>query len=61
VGKNKKNLKLEKKSEKKSFGSEKKNFGSDTDIEIGPWFRLPIPIPGFGRTLIMRAASCSKT
>ena len=28
--------------------SEKK-IGSDT--EIGPWFRFPIPKPGFGRTL----------
>ena len=36
---------------KKSFGFGKKNFGSDTDTEIGPWFRFPIPKPNFGRTL----------
>ena len=34
---------------KKSFGFEKKKIGYDT--EIGPWFRFPIPKPGFGRTL----------
>ena len=44
---------------KKSFGfgknvsvSEKKSFGSDTDTEIGPWFRFPIPKPSFAHTLI---------
>ena len=26
-------------------------MGSDTDTETGPWFRFPIPKPGFGRTL----------
>ena len=26
-------------------------FGSNTNTEIGPWFRFPIPKPGFGRTL----------
>ena len=40
VGKNEKNLKLEKKIEKKSFGFGKKKFGSDNDTEIGPWFRF---------------------
>ena len=48
MGKNEKNLKLE----KKSFGFGKKEFGSDTDTEIGPWFRFPIRKPGFGRTLL---------
>jgi hypothetical protein len=38
--------------EKKSFGFKKNFFGSDTDTEIGPWFRFPIPKPGFGCTLI---------
>ena len=33
--------------------SEKKNFGSDTNTESGPWFRFPIPKPGFGRTLVV--------
>ena len=46
----KKKLKLDKKSLKKSFGF-KKN-GSDNDTEIGPWFRFPIPKPGFSRTLL---------
>ena len=36
---------------KKSFGFGKKNFGSETDTEIGPWFRFPIPKPNFGLTL----------
>ena len=38
--------------EKKSFGFGTKNFGSDTDTKIEPWFRFPIPKPGFGRTLV---------
>ena len=42
-----KNLNFEKK-----FGFGKKKFGSDTDTEIQPWFRFPIPIPNFGRTLV---------
>jgi hypothetical protein len=40
------------KCEKKGFGFGKKNFGSDTNTEIGPWFRFPIPKPGFGLTLV---------
>ena len=43
--------------EKKSFGFGKKSFGSDTDTEIGPWFWLPIPKLGFGRTLLDAAAA----
>jgi hypothetical protein len=34
---------------KKSFG-----FGSHTNTQIGPWFRFPIPRPGFGRTLQLK-------
>ena len=30
----------------------KEGFGSNTDLEIEPLFRLPIPKPGFGRTLL---------
>ena len=37
---------------KKVSVSEKKNFGSDTNTEIQPWFRIPIPLPNFGCTLI---------
>ena len=37
---------------KKKFGLGKKNFGSDTNTEIGPWFRFPIPKSGFGHTLV---------
>ena len=47
MGKNEKNLKLEKKI---SFG--KKLFGLDTDIEIGPWLRFPIRKPGFSCSLL---------
>ena len=43
--------KLEKEIGKKSFGFGKQNFASDTDTEIGPWFRFPIPKSTFGRTL----------
>ncbi len=32
-----------------SFGFGWKGFGSDTEIQ--PWFRFPIPIPNFSRTL----------
>ena len=35
------------------FGFGKKKIGSNTDTEIGPWFRFPIPKPGFGRTLLL--------
>ena len=38
--------------EKQCFGFRKK-VNSDTDTEIGPWFRFPIPNPGFGLTLIL--------
>ena len=41
VGKNEKNLELE-----------KKNFGFDTNTKIGPWFQFPIPKPGLGSTLV---------
>ena len=51
MGKNEKNLKLEKKLKKPSFGFGKKKFSPDNDTEIEPWFPFPIPKPGFGRTL----------
>ena len=38
--------------EKKKVSVSEKKIGSDTDTKIGPWFRFPIPEPGFGRTLI---------
>ena len=38
--------------EEKNFGFGKKNFGFDTNTEIGPWFRFPIPKTSFGHTLI---------
>ena len=41
----------EKKSRKKSLGLGKKSYGTETDTETRSWFRLPIPKPGFGRTL----------
>ena len=31
---------------------ERKSYDSDNDAEIQPWFRFPIPIPNFGRTLV---------
>ena len=44
VGKNEKNL-------NKKYRFPEKNFGSETETEIGPWFRFPIPKPNFGLTL----------
>ena len=38
---------------KKSLAFGKK-ISFDTNTKIGPWFRFPIPKPGFGRTLIER-------
>ena len=34
------------------FWFQKKKIGSETDTKIGPWFRFPIPKPGFAHTLI---------
>ena len=36
---------------KKEFRFQKQKIGYDTYTGIGPWFRIPIPKPGFGRTL----------
>ena len=36
----------------RKFWFRQKSLGSDTDTETWSWFRLPIPKPGFGRTLI---------
>ena len=35
-----------------SLGLGKKSSGPETDTETWSWFRLPIPKPSFGRTLI---------
>ena len=37
-----------------SLGLGKKSYGTETDTETWSWFRLPIPKPGFGRTLCAR-------
>ena len=39
------------KTKTKEIRFRKKKIGSDTDTEIGPWGRLPIPKPGFSRTI----------
>ena len=44
-----KNIKGEEMEE--SLGLGKKSSGPETDTETWSWFRLPIPKPGFGRTL----------
>ena len=36
-----------------SLGLGKKSSGPETDTETWSWFRLPIPKPGFGRTLCL--------
>ena len=35
-----------------SLGLGKKSSGPETDTETWSWFRLPIPKPGFGCTLV---------
>ena len=35
-----------------SFDIGKKSYGTETDTETWSWFQLPIPKPGFGRTLV---------
>ena len=35
-----------------SLGLGKKSYGTDTETQS--WFRLPLPKPGFGRTLLYR-------
>ena len=48
--------------EEMSFGFEKKKrFGSETDTEIRPWFRFPIPKPNFGLTLNVKREEHDKT
>ena len=37
----------------KSLDSGKKSYGTETDTETWSWFRLPIPKPGFSRTLLI--------
>ena len=36
---------------KESLGLGQNCYGTKTDTETQSWFRLPIPKPGFGRTL----------
>ena len=43
-----------------SLGLGKKSYGTKTDTETQSWFRLPIPKPGFGRTLLLRKNSLLK-
>ena len=38
-----------------SLGLGKKSSGAETDTETWSWFRLPIPKPGFGCTLVLRS------
>ena len=41
-----------------SLGLGKKSSGPKTDTETLSWFRLPIPKPGFGRTLLQSSCTC---
>ena len=43
-----------------SLGLGKKSYGTETDTETRYWFRLPIPKPGFGRTLFQSDQLISK-
>jgi hypothetical protein len=44
----------------KSLGLGKKSYGTETDTETWSWFRLPIPKPGFGCTLVRPLHSFNK-
>jgi hypothetical protein len=43
--------KIEEETMEESLDLGKKSYGTETDTETQSWFRLPIPKPGFGRTL----------
>jgi hypothetical protein len=43
--------KIKEETMEESLGLGKKSYGTETDTETRYWFRLPIPKPGFGRTL----------
>ena len=43
--------KIKEETMEESLGLGKKSYGTETDTETQSWFRLPIPKPGFGRTL----------
>ena len=46
--------KIKEKLMKESLGLGQNCYGTKTDTETQSWFRLPIPKPGFGHTLIHR-------
>ena len=46
------------KKKKESLGLVKKSYGPETDTETSSLFRLPIPKPGFGRTLSQAQLNC---
>jgi hypothetical protein len=43
--------KIKEETMEESLGLGKKSYVTETDTETQSWFRLPIPKPGFGRTL----------
>ena len=45
--------KIKEETMEESLGLGKKSYGTETDTETQSWFRLPIPKPGFGRTLLV--------
>jgi hypothetical protein len=47
--------KIKEETMEESLGLGKKSYGTETDPETQSWFQLPIPKPGFGRTLITTA------
>jgi hypothetical protein len=44
--------KIKEETMEESLGLVKKSYSTETDTETQSWFRLPIPKPGFGRTLL---------
>ena len=46
--------KIKEETMEESLGLGKKSYGTETDTETQSWFRLPLPKPGFGHTLIHR-------
>ena len=48
--------KIKKETMEESLSLGKKSYSTETDTKTRFWFRLPIPKPGFGRTLVVTTA-----
>ena len=50
--------KIKEETMEESLGLGRKSYGTETGTETQSWFRLPIPKPGFGRTLRPGSRMC---